>query len=171
MSFFNKSRHLNVSSPHRLYALSSLNSVWPSSTHTVVLYIQLKGLSASVSEGEDSKRFVRRRAPVNNLTSQGVKGQGSCIHWKILKALLGFILLYLAEAPRLKIISHRHKLTHRLLFLFSLIPSWISRLPSSWPNQSIMLARLDEDLNSGFLTFKKAQYVIPATWGMWKQKM
>lgn len=154
--FFNKSRHINVSSPHRLYALSSLHSVWPSSTHMVVLYIQLKGLSASVSEGEDSKRFVRRRAPVNNLTSQGVKGQGSCIHWKILKALLGFMQpAYLAEAPRLTIISHRHKLTHRLLFLFSLIPSWISRLPSSWPNQSIILARLDEDLNSACSHLKK----------------
>lgn len=32
-----------------------------------------------MSEGEDSKRFVRRRAPVNNLTSLGVKGHGSCI--------------------------------------------------------------------------------------------
>lgn len=46
-------------------------------------------LSASVSRGEDSKRFVRRRALVNNLTIPGVKGQGSCIHWKTLLALLG----------------------------------------------------------------------------------
>lgn len=35
-----------------------------------------EGLSASVSGGEHSKRFVRKRAPVNNLTSRGVKGHG-----------------------------------------------------------------------------------------------
>lgn len=62
-----------------------------------------------MSGGEDSKRFVRRRAPVNNLTSQGVKGHGSCIHWKILKALSGLwagcILLYFSETPRPRIIS------------------------------------------------------------------
>lgn len=69
-----------------------------------------------MSGGEDSKRFVRRRAPVNNLTSQGVKGHGSCIHWQILMALLGLqagcTLQYSSEIPELKMISHRHKLTH-----------------------------------------------------------
>lgn len=75
-----------------------------------------------MSEGEDSKRFLWRRAPVNNLTSQGVKGHDFCIHWKILKALLGLhgarILLFLAQTP-IAIISKRHKRTHRCVFLFS----------------------------------------------------
>lgn len=74
-----------------------------------------------MSGGEDSKRFVRRRAPVNNLTSQGIKGHGSCIHWKILKALFGlwagYILLYFSETPRPRIISHRH--AQICVFVFS----------------------------------------------------
>lgn len=84
-------------------------------SHAGGLY-SAEGLSTSVSAGEDSKRFLRRRAPVNNLTSQGVKGHGFCIHWKILKALLGLhgacILLFLAQT-RIAIISSRHKFTHR----------------------------------------------------------
>lgn len=48
-------------------------------------------------------------------------------YWKILKALLGlhagYILLHSSETPRLRIISNRHKLTHRFLFLFSHSPT------------------------------------------------
>lgn len=46
----------------------------------------LEGLRASVSEGDASKRFVRKRATVNNSTSQGVKGHGCRVRCKSVKS-------------------------------------------------------------------------------------
>lgn len=44
----------------------------------------VEGLRAQVSGGEASKRFVRK--PVNNLTSQGVKGHGCRVRHESVKS-------------------------------------------------------------------------------------
>lgn len=46
----------------------------------------VEGLRAQVSGGEASKRFVRKRAPVNNLTSQGAKGHGCRVRRQSVKS-------------------------------------------------------------------------------------
>lgn len=113
-------------------------------SHAGVLY-SAEGLSASVSEGEDSKRLVRRRATVNNSTSQGVKGHGFSIQGKILKALLGMDepAYFYTWLRHLSLISHRHKLRDLCVFLLFVVPTepqhhslpvWVNR--QCWPGRS-----------------------------------
>ena len=88
----------------------------------LVVYIQQSVWVPLCQEVRNSKRFVRRRAPVNNLTSRGGKGHGSRIHWKTRSELrAGCFLLLLSERCQGWELFHR---THRLcVFCIPTVPA------------------------------------------------
>lgn len=69
----------------------------------------VEGPRASVSGGETSKRFVRKRATVNNWTSQGVKGQSQSV--KSRTAILG------PDASTCNFLQYGHSLTRTANFI------------------------------------------------------